>query len=529
MQSPSFTRAITKRVRQGVGAVRSHGGAAAGDEARAASKGRRGKRGRSGSDGRANSSRGQSGSDARPWRKVARSYPDDLPARSPHGDAERFPSTAHVAIWCAIAAVAALFVTRFNDVLKGLAIVGDIVGPLLAGAAIAYVINLVMERWEAVWFPGAKQGPLAALRRPVCLILAVATLAGIVTAIVMLVRTELADAIAALWQGIISAALAAGEVADAAGAPADSSTLGMLRSFTRVAGDWQSALGHFVDQAGGVQAVATSLFGWGGKFLGGLVSLLIAVVFALYLLAGKEAAVSGFDRAARLVLPRSAYEICAYVASVANECFSRFIFGQVVEAIVLGCLCAIGMAIFRMPYAATVGLVVGVGALIPYVGAWTAGAIGVLIVYSVDPMQAVWFLVFLVVLQQLDGHFVYPNVVGVATGVSSIWVLVAVFAGGSLFGLAGVVLSVPVVATGQRLVGEWADRREAEVAIRDGAVAAGGTAGGPAAAEVVAAGGAVDAGGAAAAVGAHSDAGATGPAGASGPVNATGDSPDSMA
>ena len=106
----------------------------------------------------------------------------------------------------------------------------------------------------------------------------------------------------------------------------------------------------------------------------------------------------------------------------------------------------------------------GVGALIPYVGAWMAGAIGALIVFSVEPMQAIWFLVYLVALQEVDGHFVYPNVVGAATGVSSIWVLVAVFAGGSLFGLVGVLMSVPVVATVQRLVGEWAEAREAELA-----------------------------------------------------------------
>ena len=518
MRSSSITRSIAKRVRQSVNARRGSGGVAGDGGGRSASKGRRG-------------GRGHSGSDVRPWRRGARSYPDDIPARSSHKGSERFPSTGHVAAWCAVAAAAALFVTRFDDVLKGLAVVGDIVGPLLAGAAIAYVLNLVMERWEAVWFPGAKQGPAAALRRPACLVLAVATLAGIVTAIVMLVHTELADAIAALWQGVISAALAAGEMADAAGAPADSSTLGMLRSFTRVAGDWQTALANFVDRAGGVQAVATSLFGWGGKFVGGLVSLLIAVVFALYLLAGKEAATSGFDRAARLVLPRGAYEICAYVVSVANECFSRFIFGQVVEAIVLGCLCAVGMAIFRMPYAATVGLVVGVGALIPYVGAWTAGAIGALIVYSVDPMQAVWFLVFLVVLQQLDGHFVYPNVVGVATGVSSIWVLVAVFAGGSLFGLAGVVLSVPIVATCQRLVGEWADRREVLVARRDG-LAAQGLEGGSVRGDAAGAeAGEAGTGRAAGALGADGHAAGAANAGkhAAGAADQTGGTPDSMA
>ena len=375
-----------------------------------------------------------------------------------------YPSTGLVAQWCACAAVALLLVFRFNYVMSALGVLWDIVSPLLAGAAIAFVLNLVMERWEAIWFPRAKSGPLAALRRPICLLLSVASIVAVIAIVVLLVREELFDAISALWRGVLSASEVAGETVQASGAPADSNLLAVLRGVARSSTDWQHALESFIADSGGVSAVATSLFGWGGKLVSGLLGFIVAVVFGLYLLAGKEAVVSGFDRAARLLLPEHAYRVAAYVASVANECFSRFIFGQCVEAVVLGSLCAIGMTVLRMPYAATVGLVVGVGALIPYVGAWMAGAIGALIVFSVEPMQAIWFLVYLVALQEVDGHFVYPNVVGAATGVSSIWVLVAVFAGGSLFGLAGVLMSVPVVATVQRLVGEWAEAREAELA-----------------------------------------------------------------
>ena len=408
---------------------------------------------------------------ARDRRRAAAVRPrdDDNPfaARRRPERTSHYPTTGLVARWCAVAALALLVVIRFDFVLRALSVIADILGPLVAGAAIAYVLNLVMERWESVWFPSARTGLLAALRRPVCLVLAVASVAAVAVVVVLLVREELADAISALWRGVLSASEVASETVQASGAPADSTLLGMLRSLANSSSDWQRAFESFVAESGGLGAVATSLFGWGGKLVGGLVSLLIAVVFGLYLLAGKERAVAGANRAARLLLPEHAYRIVAHVASVANECFSRFIFGQCAEACVLGSLCAIGMALLGMPYAATVGLVVGVGALIPYVGAWTAGAIGALIVSSVEPIQGVWFLVYLVVLQQLDGHFVYPNVVGVATGVSSIWVLVAVFVGGSLFGLAGVLFSVPVVATCQRLVGEWADAREAALAARE--------------------------------------------------------------
>lgn len=378
----------------------------------------------------------------------------------------RYPPTRLVATWCAIAALAALAVLRFDDVLVALGVIWDIVGPLLLGAAIAYVLNLVMERWERIWFPKKKSGPLHVLRRPVCLVLSLASVAGVIALIVLLVHRELSDAVLALWRGLLSAGRVADDALDAAGATQSPEIFNSLWSLVGSARDWQGALMNIVQQVGGFDAVATSLFGWGGKLVSGLLGIIIAFVFSLYLLAGKEGAIGGFDRAARLVLPKDVYERAAHVASVANECFSNFIFGQCVEAVVLGCLCAIGMAVLRMPYAATVGLVVGVGALIPYVGAWLAGAIGALIVFSVDPMQAVWFLVYLVVLQQLDGHFVYPNVVGAATGVSSAWVLVAVFVGGSLFGLTGVLFSVPVVATLQRVAREWADTREKQLAHR---------------------------------------------------------------
>ena len=378
----------------------------------------------------------------------------------------RYPPVRLVATWCAMAALAALAVLRFDDVMVALGVLWDIAGPLLLGAAIAYVLNLVMERWERLWFPSAAAGPLAALRRPVCLVLSLASVAAVAAIVVLLVHKELSDAIVALWRGVLAAARTADEALDAAGATQTPGIFGAIWSLADPAGNWQDTLMGFVRQTGGFDAVATSLFGWGGKFVSGLLGVIIAIVFSLYLLAGKEAAIGGFDRAARLVLPPDAYKLAAHVMAVANECFSNFIFGQCVEAVVLGCLCAIGMAVLRMPYAATVGLVVGVGALIPYVGAWLAGAIGALIVFSVEPMQAVWFLVFLVVLQQLDGHFVYPNVVGAATGVSSVWVLVTVFVGGSLFGLTGVLFSVPVIATIQRLCGEWADAREQQLARR---------------------------------------------------------------
>ena len=132
---------------------------------------------------------------------------------------------------------------------------------------------------------------------------------------------------------------------------------------------------------------------------------------------------------------------------MANQSFSRFITGQCIEAVILGTLCAIGMAIFGMPYAVAVGACVGLTALVPVFGAWLGGAIGFLMILTVDPMQAVWFVVFLVILQQLESHLIYPNVVGASVGLPGIWVFAAVLVGGALFGVVGMFLGVPTVAT----------------------------------------------------------------------------------
>ena len=121
----------------------------------------------------------------------------------------------------------------------------------------------------------------------------------------------------------------------------------------------------------------------------------------------------------------------------------------------MGCLCALGMKILGLPYAGTIGLCIGITSLVPYIGAWVGGAVGALIIASVSVEQAVIFVVFLIILQQIEGHFIYPNVVGSSVGMPGIWTFFAVTCGGSLFGFAGILLGVPVVSTIRTLVLEW--------------------------------------------------------------------------
>ena len=349
--------------------------------------------------------------------------------------------------------VGALVVARFDDVIGLLGAVWTVLVPLFAGAALAYLVNLVMAFWERHYFPGSKRPVVTATRRPVCLVLALAVIVGVVALVVTLVQGEVREAFSALGKGVSSAL----EALAASGADVAGLASLLPDGFTSVEDIADQAFAYL----GGTAGVVASAGRVGGTVAHFALDVVVAIVFALYVLIDKERVIGATQRLARLVLPERRYRQVEHAAITANECFSRFISGQCIEACILGCLCAIGLRIFGFPYAAAIGLCVGFSALIPLVGAFLGGAIGALMIMSVSPIQAVWFIVFLVVLQQIEGHLIYPNVVGTSVGVPSIWVLVAVFVGGSLFGIAGVLLGVPVVATVRRLVMEKTAKLEA--------------------------------------------------------------------
>lgn len=148
-----------------------------------------------------------------------------------------------------------------------------------------------------------------------------------------------------------------------------------------------------------------------------------------------------------------------YVLKVANRTFSSFIVGQCVEAVILGSLCTLGMFLFQFPYAAMVGAFISATALIPVVGAYLGAAFGAFMILTVDPMQAVFFLIFIVVLQQVEGNIIYPRVVGSSIGLPGLWVLAAVIIGGGLGGVVGMLFGVPVAATLYKLLSDQVQKR----------------------------------------------------------------------
>ena len=192
-----------------------------------------------------------------------------------------------------------------------------------------------------------------------------------------------------------------------------------------------------------------------------VVTAVVALIFSIYILSGKEKLFDQFQTLARTYLNEKFYSGMCLILKTAHDTFTKFIVGQCTEAVILGALCTIGMLIFRFPYATMVGTLIGATALLPVVGAYLGAAVGAFMIFTVAPLKAIGFLVFIVVLQQLEGNLIYPRVVGSSVGLPGIWVLAAVTVGGGLGGIIGMLLAVPVTATLYKLIQKDVLRRKA--------------------------------------------------------------------
>lgn len=201
----------------------------------------------------------------------------------------------------------------------------------------------------------------------------------------------------------------------------------------------------------GVGGVMSSVVSAVGSVFSTVVTFLVAVIFSIYILLGKETLGAQARKLISTYCKKNADKIF-YVVDTLDDSFHHFIVGQCTEAVVLGVLCMIGMWIFRFPYAMMIGVLIGFTALIPVAGAYIGAGVGAFMMLTESPLTAVLFLVFIVVLQQLEGNLIYPRVVGNSIGLPGIWVLAAITIGGGLMGVFGMLLAVPIVAAIYKLI-----------------------------------------------------------------------------
>lgn len=182
------------------------------------------------------------------------------------------------------------------------------------------------------------------------------------------------------------------------------------------------------------------------------VNLIIAFVFAIYLLVQKEKLLGQVNKVLRAYLPIKKVSKIRDIAGLSNKICSYFVSGQCLEAVIIGILCFIGMILLGIPYAATISVLIGVTALIPVYGAFIGTIIGAFLIFMVSPIKAVIFVIFILILQQFEGNLIYPKVVGKSVGLPGIWVFVAVSLGASLAGVVGMIISVPIASIGYSIL-----------------------------------------------------------------------------
>lgn len=355
------------------------------------------------------------------------------------------------------ALIVVFLVIHYWEKLEGLISVG--VGaamPLIIGCVLAYVINILMKTFENWYDKLFKVEVARKIKRVVCLILAFLSLSGIIALIINLVLPELINCIASFIR-LIPGALQT--VVDIVGEEQ------ILQMFPELQKGFDfSSISSQVEQLiktvlGGVGGAVGSIMNVVTSAISVVVNVVIGLIFSLYVLLDKE----GLGRRCKTLISTyfsKASDKIFYVAKVLDESFHSFIVGQCLEAVVLGTLCVIGMLIFRFPYAVMIGVFIGFTALIPVAGAYIGAAVGAIMILTVSPIQAVEFLIFIVVLQQLEGNLIYPKVVGKSIGLPGIWVLTAVTVGGGVLGVGGMLLAVPLFAAGYRLIREDIARRK---------------------------------------------------------------------
>lgn len=364
------------------------------------------------------------------------------------------------AIVIALAVIGALVVARFEGFYAALCVAWNAVLPLVVGAIFAYLLNLVMKQWERIWFPRSENRFVKGSRRIVCIILAILSVALVLTAVISMVVGEFRSVASAVASGLVGAGQALSDIA--------TQIPGLDEVLASGSGLWEGAASSALESIGGASQALKLVGNAGGEVARMVAAVVIGLIFAVYLLADKERVCAGAHRLVNLLPDEAMRANVLHVVATANECFSRFVLGQCIEATILGVLCALGCTIFGFPYALSIGLVVGISSLVPFLGAFIGGAVGAIMIFSQDAVQAVQFVVFLLVLQQIEGHLIYPNVVGQSVGLPSIWVFVAVVSGATLFGLPGVLLGVPIVSTLRTLVMEYLAARDDGDSGRDG-------------------------------------------------------------
>lgn len=362
--------------------------------------------------------------------------------------------------WVAVGAIVVYWLLHETERFSALwNSVTEIFAPFVIGAALAFILNVPMRAIERHLKFIRNDGA----RRALGIVLTFLSIVLVLYGVIRLLVPQISDTIATLIPKLTDFFVAMEE-----------KFYGFLQSNPELLA-WVSAntnlenlnWGSLIQQAvtmlkNSLTVIAGGAFSAVGTFAGGLVDALIGLVFALYSLARKEILASQARKLLYAFVPEHTSDEIIRVMRLTNVTFSNFISGQCLEAIILGCMFAVSMAVLKLPYIALISVLIAITALVPIVGAFVGCIIGAFLILVNDPFQAVIFVAMFLVLQQIEGNLIYPKVVGTSIGLPGMWVLLAVTVGGEVMGVMGMLVMIPLVSVVYTLLREITYKRVEE-------------------------------------------------------------------
>lgn len=350
------------------------------------------------------------------------------------------------------AAVLVLVLMRFDQVWGAVLTVVGTVAPVFYGIVLAYILNVFVHFFEDVAFKplrNVKSKLWKRVRRPLAVALAYLLVALVLVSIIAFIIPGLiesmgilADTVQQTVPGYVTSAM------DWLNEFAQENDLTFIQDFLRNF-NWSNVLSS---ASAVLRDFLSSLVGVTINVASGVFAAVMGFIFSVYMLMGKEKLLRGVKSTLLAFLPRPTAQKIGQIATLTNRMFFNFIRGQLLECVILGSLCYVGMSILQLDYALLISSVVTLGALIPILGAYIGAAVGVLILLLVHPIDALIFLIFLLILQQVEGNMIYPCVVGSSIGLPPLWTLFAVVFWGGVLGIPGILFGTPATAVIYRLL-----------------------------------------------------------------------------
>ena len=335
---------------------------------------------------------------------------------------------------------------KYEMVFDVISFILNLLLPFIIGGAIAFVLNVPMNFFQRHLFPEEKTAnnkTLKKLEKPVSLIITLVSVIGVVVLVMFVVVPQLKDTFVNLGQSIQAFIPKVQEWASVW----FSDNPEIMALVNNLEFDWNKIMNAgFNFFKSGAGSVLDSTIAAAKSIVDFFTTFFIAFVFAIYILLQKEKLNVQVRKVLFAFVRKGRAEAILEVCSLTYSTFSSFLTGQCVEAIILGSMFVVVMGILRLPYAMLVGILIAFTALIPIFGAFIGCAVGAFLIFMVDPMKALMFIVLFLILQQIEGNFIYPHVVGNSVGLPSMWVLAAVSIGASLMGVVGMLVFIPLVS-----------------------------------------------------------------------------------